>query len=429
MLQFSFRNSGLTAKQFQQYAKSIQKYWDVLCSIPRHIGYDRTETSMNLCDNRRMVRSVQNLAAKYKKNSLVVVVGIGGSNLGTQAVYEALRSQETRNSKQEAGGRILFADTVDSFKTKNIVRAIKMARSQKRQIILNIVSKSGGTTETVMNAELLKKLAGPFEKKDVVVTTDENSSLWKLSEAIGYTLLAIPSVIGGRYSVFTPVGLFPLAVAGVDIQKLLVGAKWARDLSLKSSASSPALKSATTLYHWAKNGHTINDNFFFRTDLESLGKWYRQLMGESIGKDGKGMTPTVSIGSTDLHSMGQLCLGGPQDKVTTFVSVNDSGAPMLGKKTVLGSLVGGVIDSRSTDEVLQAILKGTQAAYVDKNHPFIDVVMDRMNEESLGAYMQWKMIEMMLLGKLFGVDAFDQPNVEEYKAVTKKLLHLRAHAH
>jgi len=378
---------------------------------------------MNTCDDKQAVEHIQKIAGRYqKKNPLVVVVGIGGSNLGTQAIYEALRSQETRNKKQETTERILFADTVDSFKLRRIAQQVKFARHQKRQVILNIISKSGGTTETVMNAELLKKLAGPFAVEDIVVTTDENSHLWKLSQAIPYTLLAIPSVIGGRYSVFTPVGLFPLAVAGVDIQQLLSGAKWARDLSLKSLTSSPAMKSAATLYHWATKGHTINDNFFFRTDLESLGKWYRQLMGESIGKDGKGMTPTVSIGSTDLHSMGQLYLGGPQDKVTTFLSVSDSTAPKLPKHTELGCLVNAVTDGRSTDEVLQAILKGTQAAYTAKGHPFIDVVFDRMDEESLGAFMQWKMIEMMFLGKLFGVDPFDQPNVEEYKMVTKKLL-------
>ncbi len=423
MISFSFRHSGLAAKQFQQYAKRIHNYWDVLRSIPSHSRYDRTETSMNLCDDRRMVRIVQNLADKFKKNPLVVVVGIGGSNLGTQAVYEALRGQWQVPKKGEPGReRILFADTVDRFRLRRIVDEVKFARRQKREVVMNIVSKGGSTTEVAMNAELLKKLAGPFEHKDIVVTTDENSPLWKLSLAMHYSLFAIPSVVGGRYSVLTPVGLFPLAVAGIDIQKLLLGAKWACDMSLKSAATSPALKSAATLYHWATKGHTINDNFFFRTDLESLGKWYRQLMGESIGKEGKGITPTVSIGSTDLHSMGQLYLGGPQDKVTTFVSVGDPLAPRLPKHTVLGSLVGGVIDGRSTDEVLQAIFQGTQAAYAQKGHPFIDVVLDRCDEESLGAFMQWKMIEMMLLGKLFCVNTFDQPDVEEYKRVTKRLL-------
>lgn len=424
MLSFSFRNSGLTQKQFQQYQKWIQKYLDFLRSVPAHKEYDVPETSMNLCDDRKMVGMVEKAAARFqKKNPLVVVVGIGGSNLGTQAIYDALRCQWQMPRRSEPGReRLLFADTVDRFKLRRIVDEVRYARRQKRAVILNIISKSGSTTETIANAEYLKKYAGQFAAEDVVVTTDENSPLWKLSKALSYQLLAISSIVGGRYSVFTPVGLFPLAVAGIDIASLLKGARSSRDLCLRSFVSSPAFKSAATLYHHATHGKTINDNFFFRTDLESLGKWYRQLMGESIGKDGKGVTPTVSIGSTDLHSMGQLYLGGPEDKITTFVDVEDALAPRFSKTLGLDPLVGGVVGGRSTAEILDAILKGTKAAYHKKSVSFMEVTFPKLDESAVGAFMQWKMIEMMILGKLFVVNTFNQPNVEEYKVVTKKLL-------
>lgn len=424
MLEWSFRHALVSAPTYAGYAKKLLPYHRYLRGVvDSQEQYTQPESSIRVSSDSVMLNAALVMANEYRgQNPLVVVVGIGGSNLGTQAVYEALRGNTSWIMEHGSRGQLLFADTVDRFKLRRIVDEIKFARKQNRRVVLNIISKSGNTTETVMNAEYLKKYAGPFERTDIVITTDEGSPLWKLSQAIGYPLLAIPSIVGGRYSVFTPVGLFPLAVIGIDVEKLLNGACWSRDLCLGSLASSPAFKSAATLYEHAMHGRTINDNFFFRTDLESLGKWYRQLMGESIGKDGKGMTPTVSIGSTDLHSMAQLYLGGPQDKVTTFVSVSDLTAPRLPKKTVLGALVGSAIDGRTTSDVMEAILRGTMTAYARKKHPFMEVSFEKLNEEHLGAFMQWKMIEMMFLGKLFGVNAFDQPNVEEYKVATKRLL-------
>ncbi|MBI5135295.1 hypothetical protein HZA86_03635 [Candidatus Uhrbacteria bacterium] len=424
MITWSFRNSGLSVDEYKRYRSRVAGYVDRLKKAARQKDYTVHETSIALPGDRRIIRDVDRLVDRLRAPApLLVVVGIGGSNLGAQAVYEALRGPSAVVMGASNVGELLFADTVDRFKFSHIENEIAIARRQKRRVILNIISKSGSTTETIMNAELLVKKAGPFQPEDVVVTTDEHSPLWELAKKSEYHVLAIPKIVGGRYSVFTAVGLFPLAIAHLDVAAMLSGARWAVRQCLGSLHSSPAVKSASVLYHHATHGRAINDNFFFRTDLESLGKWYRQLMGESIGKEGNGMMPTVSIGSTDLHSMGQLYLGGPQDKVTTFIAVWGQDDNMrLPKKTALGSLVGGVIDGRSTDEVLQAILKGTQAAYARKKHPFMQATFSELNEFNFGAFMQWKMIEMMFLGKLLGVNAFDQPNVEEYKTVTRRLL-------
>ena len=423
MLTWSFRHSGLAAAEYKRYRSRLAGYVHRLKNIAVQKEYAAHESSIALPGDRRIIGGVNQIVGDLHATApLLVVVGIGGSNLGTQAVYEALRGPSAVVTGASNVGELLFADTVDRFKFSHIENEIGIARRQKRRVIMNIISKSGGTTETMMNAELLLKRVGPFRAEDIVATTDEHSPLWNLSKKLGYRVLAIPKIVGGRYSVLTSVGLFPLSVARLDVAALLSGARWAVKQCLQSSASSPAVKSASVLYHHAIHGRTINDNFFFRTDLESLGKWYRQLMGESIGKDGKGMTPTVSIGSTDLHSMGQLYLGGLHDKITTFVSVGNKSERRLPKRTVLGSLVSGSIDGRSTDEVLNAILQGTKMAYARKQCPFMEVVFPKLDEFNLGAFMQWKMIEMMMLGKLFGVNAFNQPNVEEYKKVTKKLL-------
>ena len=195
------------------------------------------------------------------------------------------------------------------------------------------MSKSGGTTETIANFEILLNILKKYKKKYekyVVVTTDKDSKLWNLSLKKGFDTLEIPKKVGGRFSVLSSVGLFPLGIIGVDIYQLLKGAKLMKNSCLnKNIIKNPAALSASLIYLHRLNDIKIHDLFIFNYDLESLGKWYRQLMGESIGKEYdknmirvfEGITPTVSIGSTDLHSMAQLYLGGPYDKFTTFVRI------------------------------------------------------------------------------------------------------------
>ena len=192
----------------------------------------------------------------------------------------------------------------------------------------------------------------------------------------------------------------------------------------------PALIPATLLFLNLKAQKTINDNFFFAPQLESLGKWYRQLMGESIGKendiDGKtirsGINPTVSIGSTDLHSMGQLYLGGPADKFTTFIwARNHEDAVSLPKNPLMPELVPN-LHGKSAQQIMEAILEGTKTAYSKQEIPYMEIVLAEISAYTLGEFLQFKMIEMMYLGKLMNVNTFDQPNVELYKQETKKIL-------
>jgi len=178
-----------------------------------------------------------------------------------------------------------------------------------------------------------------------------------------------------------------------------------------------------------EHGFTINDNFFFHPELESVGKWYRQLMGESVGKEQSltgevvhaGITPTVSLGSTDLHSVGQLYLGGPKDKLTTFVSSKQTASLSVPDERVFPNLVP-MITGRSAADIMAAILQGVKIAYQKADLPFMEVVLDSLDEESIGAYLQFKMLEMMYLGQLLSVNSFDQPNVESYKVETKQIL-------
>jgi len=303
------------------------------------------------------------------------------------------------------------------------------------EFLINAISKSSHTTETAANLEAcvyeLKKTFGEDALRRIVVSTDEGSPLWNSAQKHGVTLFSIPKNVGGRYSVFSAVGLFPLAVAGIDISMLLRGARMGQKNSLKESLEeNHALAGAAIIHEHYKKGIKIHNTFLFDPSLESAGKWYRQLMGESIGKErdiegnvvSAGITPTVSIGSTDLHSMAQLYLGGPKDKLTFFVKVLSHKKDAKIPDELMFSEQDAPIAGKTFDEIMDAIYGGVKSAYANSELPFAEVLLKELNEISMGFFLQVKMIEIMYLAKLLGINAFDQPNVEDYKKETKKLL-------
>ena len=266
-------------------------------------------------------------------------------------------------------------------------------------------------------------------KDYVVLTTDEDSELWKLGEKEGYELLEIPEKVGGRYSVFSSAGLFPLAVIGIDIDQLLDGARKMRELCLsKDIFTNPAALSALIIYNNYKKQKTIHNTFLFSNDLESIGKWYRQLTAESLGKEkdlqGKsvtnGITPIISIGTTDLHSMVQLYLGGPNDKITTFVIVNEFKNHIEIKDNEICILPN--LKNKDMGSIMNAIIQGVEKTYLNRQLPYVEIILPKKIEYCIGQLLQMKMMEMMFLGHLMNINPFDQPNVEEYKIETKKYL-------
>ena len=319
------------------------------------------------------------------------------------------------------GPTILFLDTVSETKIQKISSTLKILKS-KQEFLLITISKSGGTTEVIANTEaLINTLKPKFKKIEdrLVVITGKNSKLWNLAESKKIKTLSIPEKVGGRFSVLSAVGLFPLAIAGFNVGKLLSGAQNAvKDNLSKKSAS---LTSAAIKHLHYKKGLQINNNFFFAPELEALGKWERQLVGESLGKDGIGITPIVSIGSTDMHSMAQLYFGGPNNKFTTVITVKNQNKIGVPKKLFLGELVKD-IESKSIDSIMSAISNGTKKALSSKNIPFTSIEFSKLDEKELGYYLQFRMIEIMYLAKLLKVNAFNQPSVETYKSETRKFL-------
>ena len=397
-------------------------------------GYDDDRASINLPYDKDMLSKVrQAVEDKSQLNpEYLIVIGIGGSNLGTMAVQEAVLGKFY--NQLDPNVKVLYADTVDSDLVNAIVKMVEPTLERDCNIILNVVSKSGTTTETAANLEVIIDSLRRHRKEYgnyVVVTTDEDSKLWNLALKEGFSVLKIPKKVGGRYSVFSPVGLFPLGLLGIDIERLLDGARSMRDacINVDIEQNLAALGAAIQYQHY-KSGKNITDLFLFSNDLESVGKWCRQLIAESLGKEfnkkgerlNVGVTPTVSIGSTDLHSMAQLYLGGPYDKFTTFVRVeNNSSQINVPRLEGYSELVSG-IQGRSLKDIMDAILEGTKGAFRKGGRPFFEITLPDKSEHSIGQFLQFKMIETIYLAYLLDVNPFDQPNVESYKRETRKIL-------
>ncbi|MFP4567708.1 MAG: hypothetical protein ACLFN8_02070 [Candidatus Woesearchaeota archaeon] len=379
--------------------------------------YESDYSSLLVPNDKEILKNVSRVLKSRKSYDYMVVVGIGGSNLGALAVLDAVCGKHFNSLGKK---KVFFADTVDS---DNLSSILKMLEGEK--FLLVLISKSGTTTESVANFNvLLKKIPVSERKERVIAITDKGSALDKYALLNGFDVLFIPKKVGGRYSVFTAVGLLPLMFAGVGVSKLLRGANAAIESFDKNNF---AFRGALDLYGAILSGKSIVDLFLFSNDLESLGKWYRQLVGESLGKklslDKKvvftGITPTVSIGSTDLHSVGQLYLGGPRDKFTSFVSLNKTArvvVPKL-KSSILESL-----ENLTFAEIMDAILEGTMLAYKKNKLPFNHYVLEDKSAFEVGFFMQTKMLEVMILAHLMNVNPFDQPSVEDYKIETRKLL-------
>lgn len=432
-IRFNFEKSLISSEQIEQVEDKLISEIKKMNQATKK-GYEDDRASINLPVDSATVQQVLDVVNRKKdlNPNYIVVVGIGGSNLGTIAVFEAILGK--KHNLKHHWKKILFADTVDSDLLNDIKEIVEPVLKNNGNILLNVVSKSGSTTETIANFEVLLSLLQKYADKTqdfVVITTDHDSKLWHLAKEKGYDVLQIPKKVGGRFSVFSAVGLFPLALIGVDITRLLDGAKMMRSCCLSENIKdNPAARAAAISFFHYSNKKNIHDLFLFSDDLESVGKWYRQLFAESLGKEFNinddrvftGFTPTFSIGSTDLHSMAQLYLGGPFDKFTTFVHVENNKQKInLPKLKDYDQLVSG-IQGKNMKTIMNAIYEGVKTAFVKGNRPFVEVVLPDKSEESIGQFLQFQMMQTMLLGNLLEVNTFDQPNVESYKKETRSLL-------
>ena len=420
-MKFLPTNITLQEAQIIQALDKIKPYIDRLRNVVNDSNYESEESSINLPFDATTVKKINELKERLvtKELKYVVNIGIGGASLASKAIYDALYGHYDILQPKRFP-KMIFLDTNNTRFIYLLIKLLEAEISSPAQVIINIVSTSGTTVETVTNSEVV---LGKFPnlKERMVITTHQESPLAKAAAEQKLNVLLVPTKLGDRYSAFSPIGLFPLACVGVDILKLLEGAVEARSAGFNGNyIQNPPLYSALILYSYLQSGKTTNVNFFFQPCLETLGKWYNMLMSESLGKGGKGMTPIVSVGSVDLHSMNQLYVDGLKDKIFTFVNAMPTERVDIPTQLPIPSPA--KLAGKNTGEIMGAIYLGTKNSYVKAGLPFFEVLFDSVSEKSLGEYMQYKMIEIMYLAKLMDVNAFDQPSVESYKKETRLIL-------
>lgn len=361
---------------------------------------------------------IEKAAEKIKKScDILVVIGIGGSYLGARAVIEFVKSPLYNALKKDTPDIYFAGNTISTASLTEL-----LAICEGKDVCVNVISKSGTTTEPavafrVFRALLEEKYGMEGARERIFVTTDRaRGTLKKFSTERGYETFVVPDDVGGRYSVLTAVGLLPIAVAGIDITALMQGAAEARNaLSTESLEENAALRYAVYRNIFYKQGKKAEILVSYEPYAAMLNEWWKQLYGESEGKDGKGLLPDSVIFSTDLHSLGQFIQDGSRMMFETVLSVKDSGASFVipdDKENVDGlNFLSGSLLSHVNE---QAML-GTLLAHNDGGVPNLLLEMEDRKEASVGYMLYFFELACAVSGYMLGVNPFDQPGVESYK--------------
>ena len=359
---------------------------------------------------------IKEAAKKIREDSdVLLVAGIGGSYLGARAVVEAVKG--LYHNDTEDGLKIYFCgNTISPTYLNDIIKVTKGKRFS-----INVISKSGTTTETALAFRVLRKLledsVGPEEaNKRIYATTDRaKGTLKQLADAQGWPTFVVPDDVGGRYSVLTAVGLLPIACAGIDIDVLMKGAADAREAYSVCSKDNDAYRYAMTRNILYRKGKVVETLAAFEPDFTMMNEWYKQLFGESEGKDQKGLMPTSCIFSTDLHSMGQFLQDGSRTMFETYVDIKNTREdfyiePLEGNFDGLNFLA-----DQNMSVVNRKAMEGTILAHNDGGVPIGVIEVDSLDAYNVGylIYFFWKACAVS--GYLLSVNPFDQPGVESYK--------------
>jgi glucose-6-phosphate isomerase len=401
---------SLTATAKDQLLNKTGAGNDFLGWIDLPVDYDKEEFAR-----------IQKAAAKIKKDSdVLLVIGIGGSYLGARAAIEFLRhsfynsvSKEIRKTPE-----IYFCgNNISSTYMNHLIEVIG-----DRDFSINIISKSGTTTEPAIAFRVFKKLLnekyGREEAaKRIYATTDKaRGALKNLATEEGYESFVVPDDVGGRFSVLTAVGLLPIAVSGADITKLMEGAASMRNYCLnKSFEENDALKYAAVRNILLRKGKNIEILVNYEPSLHFVSEWWKQLYGESEGKDQKGIFPASVDFTTDLHSMGQFIQDGQRTLFETVINIEKSRSEIILEEEEVDLDGLNYLAGKSVDFVNKSAMKGTLLAHTDGNVPNLSVTLPEQNEFYLGELFYFFEFACGISGYLLGVNPFDQPGVESYK--------------
>ena len=345
-----------------------------------------------------------------------VVLGIGGSSLGGRALIAALGG---------SGIRVHFPDNLDPEQFGDLLDSLDLSRTA-----FNVISKSGGTLETmvqflVVRDRLIERFGPSALRKHLFVTTDpQNGLLRPLAEKESLTALSIPPGVGGRFSVFTPVGLLPAACAGLSLDGLRRGmARAAARCESDDPSENPALAAAALFHAFdVEHGRPVLVTVPYATSLKALGEWFVQLWAESLGKDNGGPIPVTAVGATDQHSQLQLWMQGPHSLVINFVHVETFRRDVTVGRGGLEDEALTWMSGHSMGHILNTELRATEQALTEAQRPNVMWSLPTIDEESLAELMVLWEAMTAYAGELYGINTFNQPGVEAGKVICKRLL-------
>jgi len=400
-------------------------------------GYKRKQDRSELG---RVLRLAQRLRDTVDR---VVVLGIGGSYLASKAIFDALchtYHNEMPAKLRMGKPRIYFeGNNVDNDALQDLFEMLENTCVEPELVEerwgVVVISKSGGTLETAAAYRAVRgeaaKFYGPksemLRKVIVPITGAKNSKLRELCRADGIPdddILTVPDEIGGRFSVFTGVGLLPAAVMGLDVRAMLLGAAtMTRRFIEEPFDRNPVLQFAAVNHLMTERGKTTRVLSAWSKKLEAVGWWYDQLLSESLGKNGRGATPLTTVGTRDLHSRGQQHQDGPRDKLINNLVVRQVKHPAV----MIGMADRNEDDlnqfsRRGMPDLLDAAFRGANEAYADVARPTADIVLPMISEHTIGQLLQMLMLATVVEGRLAGTNPYGQPGVEAYKANMLRLL-------
>ena len=426
MLKLNLENSQVSEKEIMKFKQKVENIHKDLHRRANDqedfVGWIELPTNYDKSEFKRIQKVAKKIA---KESDILIVIGIGGSYLGARAVIDALSSSFPKYTKNKKYPQVLFAG--NNLSPNYINELIEYI--DDKDFSINVISKSGTTTESAIAfrifREILENKYGIDEARSrIYVTTDkERGALKTLSDMEGYERFIVPDNIGGRYSVLTAVGLLPIAAAGIDIEKLMEGARIAQE-----KYSDENLK-YNDCYQYAVVRNVLNQKekdieilVNYEPKMHYLTEWWKQLYAESEGKDGKGLFPAGLDFTTDLHSLGQYVQDGKRNLFETVINVKEPKSNIT-INTDDDNLDGlNYLAGKDLDYVNKKAMEGTIQAHVSGNVPNIMITIEQLNEENIGELIYFFELACGISGNILGVNPFNQPGVEEYKKNMFKLL-------
>ena len=443
MIKLNYRNSDASIigqGNGLNLAEEFSCYKDTITNIITSLNQRKDKPGqwlqwMNLGYNEETVWYVKEFASMVEgRFDNILVLGIGGSALGGLAVTEALLKPywNLLTPEQRKGlPRIFFLDNIDPDSISGLLEVLDLKKT-----LVNVITKSGDTAETMSQfmiiQNLLKQELGDDYRKNIVATTDKKMGILRqLADQEGYKTFFVPDDVGGRFSVFSAVGLVPFALLGLDIDQIMNGNK-DMDLALKNTDINQNIAAQGALIQYlmdTKLGKNLSVMMPYSSRLKYVSDWYTQLWAESLGKEYNrngervniGPTPIKALGATDQHSQIQLYNEGPNDKIITFIRVENFDTtleiPKIFEYTGIGYLGG-----KTINDLINAEADSTRVSLADYSRPTMTITLKKIDEYNLAQLLYMLEVQTAIAGELYNIDAFNQPGVEQAKNYTYALM-------